>query len=205
MTKIKICGLTRDCDIEAVNELGPEYIGFVFAPKSRRYVEKEQAAGLRGRLRPDITAVGVFVKEKPEVIAELLQDGIIDMAQLHGNESEEYIMRLRELTSKPIIRAFRIDTSQDIEAANQSCADHILLDSGNGGTGTVFDWNLLEKIARPYFLAGGLTPDNVRQAIIRFHPYALDISSGVETNGCKDKAKMTAFVQNVRQMPLNET
>ncbi|MCM1155052.1 MAG: phosphoribosylanthranilate isomerase [Roseburia sp.] len=204
MTKIKLCGLSRECDIEAANELMPEYIGFVFAHKSRRYVSKEQAAGLRDKLRPEITPVGVFVGEEPETVARLLNDGIIDMPQLHGGESEEYISRLRELTDKPVIKAFRIDTEQDITAANQSCADYILLDSGNGGTGTSFDWSLLKKVTRPYFLAGGLTPDNVHEAIACFHPYALDISSGIETNGCKDREKMAAFVQRVRQTPFNE-
>lgn len=198
MTKIKLCGLSRDCDIEAVNELKPEYIGFVFAPKSKRYVDEERAAGLRRSLRPDITPVGVFVNENPEAIASLLKNSIIDIAQLHGNESEEYIKNLRNLTDKPIIKAFRIDTRQDVEIANQSRADYVLLDSGQG-TGTVFDWNLLKNIARPYFLAGGLTPDNVSQALTLLHPYAVDISSGIETDGCKDKEKMTAFVSTVRQ------
>lgn len=198
MTKIKLCGLSRDCDIEAVNELKPEYIGFVFAPKSKRYVDKDRAAGLRRSLRPDITPVGVFVNENPEAIASLLKNSIIDIAQLHGSESEEYIENLRNLTDKPIIKAFRIDTRQDVEIANQSRADYVLLDSGQG-TGTVFDWNLLKNIARPYFLAGGLTPDNVNQALTLLHPYAVDISSGIETDGFKDKEKMTAFVSTVRQ------
>lgn len=198
MTKIKLCGLSRDCDIEAVNELKPEYIGFVFAPKSKRYVDEERAARLRRSLRPDITPVGVFVNENPEAIASLLKNSIIDIAQLHGNESEEYIKNLRNLTDKPIIKAFRIDTRQDVEIANQSRADYVLLDSGQG-TGTVFDWNLLKNIARPYFLAGGLTPDNVNQALTLLHPYAVDISSGIETDGFKDKEKMTAFVSTVRQ------
>ena len=201
MTKIKLCGLSRDCDIEAVNELGPEYIGFVFAPKSKRYVDKERAAGLRSRLRPNITPVGVFVNENPETIADLLKNGIIDIAQLHGSESEEYIENLRKLTDKPIIKAFRIDTEQDVEIANQSSADYVLLDSGQG-TGTVFDWNLLKNIARPYFLAGGLTPDNVSQALTQLHPYAVDISSGIETDGFKDKEKMATFVSNVRHKEI---
>lgn len=199
MTKIKLCGLSRECDIEAVNELQPEYVGFVFAPKSKRYVDREQAAKLRKRLRPGIAAVGVFVGETPETVAKLLKTGIIDIAQLHGNESEEYIERLRKLTNRPIIKAFRIDTEQDIEAAGRSSADHILLDSGKGGTGTVFNWELLQNIGRPYFLAGGLTTDNISEAVERLNPYAVDVSSGIETDGLKDKAKMASFVSLVRR------
>lgn len=204
MTKIKLCGISRACDIEAVNELMPEYVGFVFAPKSKRYVDKEQAARLRERLRMGITAVGVFVGEEPETIAEFLKADIIDIAQLHGNESEEYIKRLRKLTDRPIIKAFRIDTEQDIEAACKSSADHILLDSGKGGTGTVFNWNLLKNIDRPYFLAGGLTTENIREAVERIHPYAVDVSSGIETDGRKDKEKMAAFVSLVRHSVYSE-
>lgn len=199
MTKIKLCGLSRPCDIETANRLMPEYIGFVFAPKSRRYVTAERAAELKKFLHPDIRAVGVFVNEKRETVAELLKEGVIDIAQLHGDESEEYIGRLRGLTDRPLIRAFRIDTGQDVETAVASSADYILLDSGRGGTGTVFDWNLLGQIGRPYFLAGGLGIGNVREAVERLNPYAVDVSSGIETDGQKDPAKMEAFVTAVRR------
>lgn len=201
MTKIKLCGLSRLCDIEAVNKLKPDYIGFVFATKSRRYINPETASALKRQLHPDIKAVGVFVREHPESIAALLQKGIIDMAQLHGGESEHDIHTLRALTSQPIIQAFRIDTKQDIERANQSSADYVLLDSGTGGTGTAFNWKLLKEINRPYFLAGGLTPDNVGSAVAALSPYAVDVSSGIETNGYKDDNKMTAFVSAVRNAP----
>lgn len=198
MTKIKLCGLSRPCDIETANELMPEYIGFVFAPKSRRYVSPELAAALKKQLNPAIKAVGVFVNEEPETIATYLSAGIIDIAQLHGNESETYIRQLRSLTGKPLIQAFRIDTEQDIESANESSADYILLDSGEGGTGTAFDWQLLRQISRPYFLAGGLTPHNIEDTVKTLAPYAVDVSSGIETNGYKDRNKMTAFVTAVR-------
>lgn len=198
MTKIKLCGLSRPCDIEAANGLHPEYIGFVFAPKSKRCVTPEKAAELRRLLAPDIQAVGVFVNETPEIIAGLLNNGTIDIAQLHGGEDKEYIKRLRTLTGKPIIQAFRIGAQQDILAAGNSAADFVLLDSG-AGTGTVFDWSLLQGIQRPYFLAGGLDPDNVRAAIETLHPYAVDVSSGIETDGAKDKIKMAAFVAAVRK------
>lgn len=198
MTKIKLCGLSRPCDIEAANRLRPEYIGFVFAPKSKRYVTSEKAAELRQLLAPEIKAVGVFVNETPEGVASLLHNGVIDMAQLHGDESEEYIRQLRTLTDRPIIKAFRVDTAKDIAEAEHSTADHILLDSG-AGTGTMFDWKLIWNIQRPYFLAGGLFPDNVGQAVKTLHPFAVDVSSGIETDGLKDKNKMAAFVAAVRK------
>lgn len=198
MTKIKLCGLSRTCDIEAANELEPEYIGFVFALKSRRYVSPEKALALKKQLSPEIKAVGVFVDEIPERIADMLRSGVIDIAQLHGRESEESIVRLRQLTDSPVIKAFSVDTKQNIEAANASSADHVLLDSGKGGTGSVFDWKLLEKMNRLYFLAGGLTADNVGEAVKVWKPYAVDVSSGVETGGYKDRMKMERFVRNVR-------
>lgn len=198
MTKIKLCGLSRPCDIEAANELKPDYIGFVFAPKSKRYVTPEKAMELKQMLLPEIQSVGVFVNEKPETVVKLLQDGTIDIAQLHGAEDEEYIIQLRQLTDKPIIKAFRIETASDIEKALQSTADYLLLDSG-AGTGTVFDWKLIQNIKRPYFLAGGLDADNAAEAVNTLRPYALDVSSGIETSGLKDKSKMAAFVSAVRK------
>lgn len=197
--KIKLCGLTRPCDIEAVNELQPDYIGFVFAKKSRRYVSPEKAEELKAMLAPGIQAVGVFVNEEPERIVSLLEAGTIDVAQLHGQEGEREIRRLRELTDHPLIQAFRIDTEQDVERANASTADYVLLDSGAGGTGTVFDWDLLQAIRRPYFLAGGLDTENLGTVKAKLNPYGIDISSGIETDGYKDKEKMTAFVAAARK------
>lgn len=201
MTKIKLCGLKRPQDIQAANELLPAYIGFVFAPKSRRYVHPDRAEELRRMLNPGIIPVGVFVNETPETVAALLDRGIIDIAQLHGKEDAAYIRRLRQLTKKPLIQAFRIDTPADVAAAQASTADYVLLDSGAGGTGTCFDWSLLQNIQRPYFLAGGLTPENVGGAVATLHPYAVDVSSGIETDGAKDKEKMTQFVRAVRGVP----
>ena len=197
--KIKLCGLTRPCDIEAVNELQPDYIGFVFAKKSRRYVSPEKAKELKAMLAPGIQAVGVFVNEEPEQIVSLLEAGTIDVAQLHGQESETEIRRLRELTDHPLIQAFRIDTEQDVERANASTADYVLLDSGAGGTGTVFDWDLLRAIRRPYFLAGGLDTENLGTVKAKLNPYGVDVSSGIETGGYKDKEEMTAFVAAARK------
>ena len=197
--KIKLCGLMRPCDIEAVNELQPDYIGFVFAKKSRRYVSPEKAEKLKAMLAPGIQAVGVFVNEEPAQIVSLLEAGTIDVAQLHGQESETEIRRLRELTDHPLIQAFRIDTEQDVERANANTADYVLLDSGAGGTGTVFDWDLLQAIRRPYFLAGGLDTENLGTVKAKLNPYGIDVSSGIETDGYKDKEKMTAFVAAARK------
>ena len=198
MTKIKLCGLSRSCDIEAANELKPEYIGIVFAPKSKRYATPKKAKELKQLLDPEIKAVGVFVNEKPERVACLLKNGVIDIAQLHGSENEDYISRVRSLTDKPIIKAFRIETAKDIADIERCSADYVLLDSG-AGTGIKFDWNLIQNIKRPYFLAGGLSPDNVGDAVTMLHPFAVDVSSGIETDGVKDKIKMAAFVAAVRK------
>lgn len=202
MTKIKLCGLTRPCDIEEANRILPDYIGFVFAPKSRRYVSPEKAGELKEQLHKDILAVGVFVNEDPEKVADLLKQEIIDIAQLHGSEDETYIAELRKLTDKPTIKAFRIDTEQDVQMAENSKADYILLDSGTGGTGTVFDWKLLRNINRPYFLAGGLGVENVKKAVSSLNPYAVDVSSGIETDGAKDAVKMERFAAAVRSVYL---
>lgn len=199
MTKIKLCGLSRPEDIQIANTLRPDYIGFVFAPKSKRFVPPARAAALKALLPEEIRAVGVFVREDPWHVAELLRQGVIDMAQLHGGEDDAYIARLRELTDKPIIQAFRVDSAEDVGRAQRSPADYILLDSGAGGTGTTFDWSLLKTIHRPWFLAGGLDPDNVAQAVKRYRPWAVDVSSGIETDGRKDPEKMKRFVEQVRE------
>ncbi len=199
MTRIKLCGLSRTCDIEAANELKPEFIGFVFYDKSKRYVTPQTASALRRQLIPDVKAVGVFVGEAPQIVVGLLNSYIIDIVQLHGGESEEYIRELRKYTDKPIIKAFRITSEKDVENACRSTADYILLDSGSGGTGAVFDWSLIRKLGRPYFLAGGLHPGNVGAAVESLLPYAVDVSSGVEIDGLKDREKMAAFVAAVRR------
>ena len=198
MTNLKLCGLTRPCDIEWVNALLPDYIGFVFARKSKRYISPEVAGSLRAGLVSGITAVGVFVNEAPEAVAALLNGGIIDMAQLHGGEDEAYIQSLRRLTDKPLIKAFRVDGHADLALARASSADHILLDHGPGGTGAAFDWSVLNGFDRPFFLAGGLNPENVGKAVEALHPFAVDVSSGIETDGVKDHEKMIAFVNAVR-------
>ena len=199
MTKIKLCGLTRPEDIAAANALKPEYIGFVFAPRSRRAVSREKAAELRAQLSPEIQTVGVFVNEAPETVARLLNEDLLDIAQLHGQEDAAYIARLRSLTSKPLWQAFRVEDAASLAAAARSPADRVLLDSGAGGTGTAFNWKLLQGFPRPYILAGGLDADNAADAVSRLHPDVVDVSSGIETAGRKDPAKMAAFVAAVRK------
>lgn len=198
MIKIKLCGLMRLSDIEAANRLMPEYIGFVFERKSRRYVTPEEAAELKRHLVPGIKAVGVFVNETAEAVALLLNSGTIDMAQFHGMEDETYIRHVKKLTGKPLIQAFSLDMEGALAMAKRSPADFVLLDSGGGGTGMAFDWSLVRRFSRPFFLAGGLHAGNVAEAAERLSPYAVDVSSGIETDGKKDPEKIAEFVRTVR-------
>ena len=201
-TKIKICGLSRIEDISVANQLLPDFIGFVFWDKSKRNVTKEQAADLKRYLDKKIRAVGVFVDADIDFIADLVSCGIIDVAQLHGSENEEYIKRLRDkiantsnINTCRIIKAFNINHMNSLDEAENSSADYIMLDSGKG-SGVTFDWSMLSGLTRPYFLAGGLSPDNVGEVIKTLHPYAVDVSSGVEIDGVKDADKMRRFVEN---------
>lgn len=211
MTKIKLCGLRFDEDIECVNELLPEYIGFVFWSKSKRYITPEEAKRLKEKLNPEIKTVGVFVDEDIELVESLVKDGIIDIVQLHGNENEDYIKTLKQDTECEIIKAYKLKESdinnvnntlnEDLilSEINNSIADMVLLDSGMG-TGKTFDWSLIKSVKRPYFLAGGLTPENVKEAVRELEPYAVDASSSLETDGRKDKLKMMAFVSETRKV-----
>ena len=193
MTKIKLCGLSRIEDIEAANTLKPDFIGFVFAAKSKRRVSHLKAAELKSKLNPETKAVGVFLDDDLDTVGALMNLGIVDMVQLHGSEDEEYIAKLRAITDKPIIKAFIINNENDVRPA-----DYILLDGGKG-EGRAFNWKLLEEIKRPFFLAGGLNADNAEAAVADLHPFAVDVSTGIETDGVKDKEKMTAFVSAVRK------
>ena len=200
-TKIKICGLKRQEDIFAVNEAKPDYCGFIIEfPKSFRSVTAEKVRNLVKDLNPEIRPVGVFVNAPMELVRSLLDDGTLALAQLHGQEDESYIRELKTYTDKPIIKAFSIKTAEDIEKALQSPADYILLDQGGGGTGKTFDWSLIPEIQRPFFLAGGIGAVNLEQAIREIHPYAVDLSSSVETEKWKDPAKIRQAVDIVRRM-----
>jgi len=204
MTKIKICGLMGMRDIEAVNEALPDYIGFVFA-ESRRRISPELAMELKGKLDGRILAVGVFVDESPGIVADLCAGGVIDLIQLHGSEDENYIEKLKSMNGvagKPIIKAVRVKSRLDIEKAEGLPCDYLLLDAHSdrqaGGTGEGFDWSLAGKPSKPFFLAGGLNADNLLDAIDRVRPYGLDVSSGAETGGVKDRNKILEIVKIVR-------
>lgn len=197
MTKIKLCGLSRPEDIKAANNLNPDFVGFVFAAGSRRHVSPEKAAELRRQLSPDITAVGVFVDADPDFISGLVRDGTIDWVQLHGSEDDDTIERIRNASGAVIVQAFRIASRDDVVRASKSTADYVLLDAGSG-CGETFDWSLITDMERPWFLAGGLTPQNAADAVSAVSPWAADVSSGIETDGLKDAAKMAEFVQAVR-------
>ena len=197
-TKIKICGLRRREDILAVNESGPDYCGFIIEfPKSFRSVTAEKVRELVKELSSEIQPVGVFVNASMELVTGLLNDGTLAAAQLHGQEDEAYIRRIQKNTGHQVIKAFSVKTAQDIEKALKSPADYILLDQGGGGTGQTFDWSLIPEIDRPFFLAGGLGADNLETAVRTIHPYAVDLSSSVETDGMKDRDKILKAIQLV--------
>ena len=199
MSRIKICGLQRPEDIAAVNEARPDYCGFIVEfLKSRRSIDRQTLRKLVQGLRKEIVPVGVFVNAPKELVAELLEEGTIQMAQLHGQESQEYIQELKVLTEKPLIQAFSIKSKEDVERARESAADYILLDQGSGGTGEVFDWSLVSEVGRPYFLAGGLGVENLREAIGMLHPWAVDMSSSLEIDGSKDAGRIRQAVDIVR-------
>lgn len=209
MTKIKICGLTRTEDIEMVNEFLPDYIGFVFA-KSRRQVSAEQAKELKNKLRPAIKAVGVFVNEKPENIAEIANQGIIDLIQIHGDEDAAYCAQLRKLTQAPIIKVVRVEREDDLAGIEEFDCDYYLFDTLSskeyGGTGQAFDHSLLhnKEIKKPFFVAGGLNQDNVAAVIEVIKPFGVDTSGGVETEGSKDVNKIKEFIKQGRIVGKND-
>ena len=209
MTKIKICGLTRTEDIEMVNEFLPDYIGFVFA-KSRRQVSAEQAKELKNKLRPAIKAVGVFVNEKPENIAEIANQGIIDLIQIHGDEDAAYCAQLRKLTQAPIIKVVRVELEDDFAGIEEFDCDYYLFDTLSskeyGGTGKAFDHSLLynKEIKKPFFVAGGLNQDNVAAVIEVIKPFGVDTSGGVETDGIKDANKIKEFIKQGRIVGKND-
>ena len=198
MAEIKICGLYRACDIDYINEADPDYAGFILNfPRSHRNLSPEQAKPLRFRLKPQIRAVGVFVDQPQEVILEAARVLEPDVIQLHGNESGEYIRALREKVRIPVWKAFRIRRPEDLDAAKESPADLVLLDNGYG-TGEAFDWTVATDFDRPFILAGGLTPENIPEAVRLLQPQIVDISSGVETERMKDPVKIRAAVAAAR-------
>lgn len=206
MPKIKICGLMRDCDVDFINEARPDYIGFVFA-HTRREISVEDARRFREHMAAGILAVGVFVDEEPGRVAWLLQEGIIDIAQLHGHEDAAYVEWLKEHTKSPVIKALHPGKEQGEGSYGEyvrAGVDYFLFDSSSatmvGGTGKTFDWNLIPGGRHPFFLAGGLHAGNVEEAVRRVQPYAVDISSGVETGGMKDRDKILEIVRRIRNV-----
>ena len=211
MTKIKICGITTETEAGLLNKYMPDYAGFVFA-QSRRRVSPERAAGLVRLLSRNIKKVGVFVNHDVGTTAEIARLACLDAVQLHGEEDGAYVCALRKLLGPgvEIWKAFRIDAAHrpDKNDFAGSHADRILLDAyvegSYGGTGRRFDWELVKNMRTelPVVLAGGLNPDNVRLAMETASPYAVDTSSGVETDGMKDEEKLRAFINAVRKGPV---
>ena len=198
MAKIKICGLKRLEDIEIVNKYKPDYIGFVFAD-SKRKVTNDLASKMKKNLDSSIKSVGVFVDEDIDEIIKLYDEGIIDIAQLHGLENEEYIKKLKQKSNYQleIINAIEMDSEKNLLEYYKSLADYLLLDSGKG-SGKTFDWRLIRKdLKKEFFLAGGLNSKNISKAIEEFNPYAVDLSSGVETDGYKDELKIKEVMEEV--------
>lgn len=199
--KVKICGLCRMEDISYVNACLPDYVGFVFA-ESRRQVTPKQAKEMREALDSHIQTVGVFVNENMETILRLCSQGILDLIQLHGDEDEDYLKRLAAGTDVPIIRAVRVQSTQQILEAQQRECDYLLLDTyipgQYGGGGKSFDPKLVPPLSKPWFLAGGLDPGNIEEKLAGYRPFGVDVSSGVETEGRKDPEKIRAFIEQVR-------
>lgn len=200
--KIKLCGMFREEDIDYVNEALPDYIGFVVMfPKSHRNISLETALRLKKRLSPKIKSVAVSVDADVEMLAEFANSGAAELLQLHGNENAEYIAELRRLTDVPLIKAVKVTEFADIERVQTLDADFLLLDSGTG-SGKAFDHSLIRRaeIKKPFFLAGGLTPENLPQAVRDVNPFGVDLSSGIETEKFKDREKILAAVRVAREL-----
>ncbi len=201
MSKIKICGLKRPEDIKMVNDYEPDYGGFVFAGTKRR-IDFDTAKELRSLMDPNIQAVGVFVNEKIDFIESLCQENIIQLVQLHGDEGEDYIQELKKRVSAPLIKAIRVKSAGQVLEAEKLPVDFLLLDAyvegAYGGSGVTFDKTLIPELEKPYFLAGGLTAENVLERMEGLSPYGVDVSSGVESMGFKDEEKIRAFIYKIQ-------
>lgn len=198
--EIKICGLMRPEDVESVNLARPDYAGFIIdVPGRRRSLTPSEAAVLRSRLDPGIRAVGVFVDADPALPVRLANEGVIDVIQLHGEEDEAYIRRLRRAAPDAVIwRAFQVKGPADVEEAAACSADGLVLDSGQG-SGRPFDWAVLGSMTRPFLLAGGLDAGRIAAARALPALQGVDLSSGVETEGHKDREKIRAAVAAARK------
>lgn len=201
--KIKTCGLFREEDINYANELKPDYIGFVFA-ESKRKVGVEKAYNLKNKLDKEIKSVGVFVNDNLDFILNLIREKIIDIIQLHGNEDNDFLDNLKTKTNAKIIKFIPVENADSILNSLNIFSDFILLDNLKGGVGKTFNWNYLkeafelnkkfiEVFNKKYFLAGGLNKENINEAL-KFNPYCVDLSGGLETNGIKDFEKMKYII-----------
>ncbi len=204
MTKVKICGLKRLADVEAVNRFSADYAGFVFAA-SKRQVTIQEAAVLSRELDDNICPVGVYVDASVAEIVEAVSRNIIRAVQLHGHETPEYVCELKKQIPAGvlIIKAIGMTAGkeQEIDLWQQSEADYLLLDAASAGGGKPFDHTLIEQngaISKPWFLAGGINQENTALLIRRFLPYGIDVSSGAETEGLKDPEKIEAIIRSVR-------
>jgi phosphoribosylanthranilate isomerase len=205
MSKIKICGLFRKEDTEFVNEAKPDYCGFILHfPKSHRSLEPEKAKELRQYIDSSVRVVGVFVNQPPEYVIQTADTVGLQVIQLHGNEDAAYIQALRMVFGGEIWKAVRVQTAQDIAQADALPVDRLVLDSFSaqfvGGTGELAPWDIIaqNRPEKPFLLAGGITPDNVCQAIADVQPWGVDCSSGVETDKCKDRLKIRALAENMK-------
>lgn len=203
--KVKLCGIRRPEDVAYLNEFRPDYAGFVFAG-TRRRIAPETAAALVRKLDAHIRKVGVFVDEPAASIARTVRLAGLDVVQLHGDESAEAIAKLRSLLpGVEIWKAVRVQNRLSIPRALKLGADKLLLDgyseSEHGGTGKKADWNLIREanLSVPYFLAGGLNSGNISAAVEELSPYGVDISSGIETGGVKDRAKIEQIMKILRK------
>ena len=201
MVKVKICGLRRPEDIEAANAAKPDYVGFIFVPETKRYVNPDLAANFRRDLAADIQTVGVFVNAPIEEIVAICQAGTIDLVQLHGEEDQAYIAHLKGQVDQHIIKSVAVGDELVVDP-NQ--ADYLLFDSlspSRGGSGKIFDWQMVSAYQeKPFFLAGGLGVKNIEEALKVVRPYAVDASSSLETDGVKDPVKMQEFVAKIREV-----
>ncbi|MBP5775881.1 MAG: phosphoribosylanthranilate isomerase [Clostridiales bacterium] len=199
-TKIKFCGLRLEEDVKLAASLDADFMGFILSQRFKRYISPDEVSRLKQFVPSKTKTVGVFVDEPEDYVTACAKAADLDMIQLHGSEGDAYIADIKEKTGLPVIKMVKPVSNDDIISARQSVADLILLDSGAGGTGKVFDWSLAENLGRDYILAGGLTPVNVGDAVKRLKPFAVDVSSGVETEGIKDSSKMKAFAAEVRKI-----
>jgi phosphoribosylanthranilate isomerase len=205
MTRIKICGITNKVDALAAADLGVDMLGFVFYGKSKRCVAPKMARDIVNELPESILKVGVFVDEERDKVLDIAADVSLDILQLHGDETPEYCALLKD--DYKVMKAFRIKDNTSLRNINGYTADFYLFDtyqkSSPGGTGETFDWKLLKdfEVLKPFFLSGGLSPDNVGKAISEVAPYGVDASSGIESSpGKKDIGLLKKFVTNVRRL-----